>query len=126
MRPLLYRVIVYGTLLVGEGNHFVAAPYIRDIQTGKVKGRLYDVGACPILVVEEEGEVIGEWLTVMEEGLQAMDELEGHVEGGQHNEYERVWVKDLQQPLEGYVYPKSKAARLPLIPSGPWRHRHLH
>jgi hypothetical protein len=48
-----------------------------------------------------------------------MDELEGDEEGGRHNEYERVWVKDLEQPLEGYyVYPKSKGAHLPLIPSG--------
>ncbi|BDG43271.1 gamma-glutamylcyclotransferase family protein [Saccharococcus caldoxylosilyticus] len=126
MRPLLYRVFVYGTLLVGEANHFVAAPYIRDIQPGKVKGRLYDVGAYPALVVEEEGEVIGEWFTVTEEGLQAMDELEEYEEGGRHNEYERVWIKDLEQPIEGYVYIylKSKAAHLPLIPSGSWRHRH--
>jgi gamma-glutamylcyclotransferase (GGCT)/AIG2-like uncharacterized protein YtfP len=91
-----------------------------------VKGRLYDVGAYPALVIEEEGEVIGEWFTVTEEGLQAMDELEEYEEGSIHNEYERVWVKDIEQPIEGYVYvyPKSKAAHLPFIPSGSWRHRH--
>ncbi|QXJ40645.1 hypothetical protein BV455_04022 [Parageobacillus caldoxylosilyticus] len=55
-----------------------------------------------------------------------MDELEEYEEGGRHNEYERVWIKDLEQPIEGYVYIylKSKAAHLPLIPSGSWRHRH--
>jgi gamma-glutamylcyclotransferase (GGCT)/AIG2-like uncharacterized protein YtfP len=126
MRPLLHRVFVYGTLLVGEENHHIAAPYIRHIQPGRVKGRLYDVGAYPALVIEEEGEVIGEWFTVTKEGLQAMDELEEYEKGSQYNEYERVWVKDIEQPIEGYVYvyPKSKAARLPFIPSGSWRHRH--
>jgi gamma-glutamylcyclotransferase (GGCT)/AIG2-like uncharacterized protein YtfP len=110
MRPMLHRVFVYGTLLVGEENHHIAAPYIRHIQPGKVKGRLYDVGAYPALVIEEEGEVIGEWFTVTKEGLQAMDELEEYEEGSQYN-----YV---------YVYPKSKAAHLPFIPSGSWRHRH--
>lgn len=120
MRPLLFRVFVYGTLLVGEENHFVAAPYIRNIQPGKVKGRLYNVGAYPALVVEEEGEVIGEWFTVTEEGLQAMDELEEYEEGGQHNEYERVWIKDLEQPIEGYVYiyPKTKRRTFLSFPQG--------
>ena len=127
MRPLLYRVFVYGTLLVGEQNHHIAAPYIRHIQPGKVKGRLYHVGMYPALVVEEEGEVIGEWFTVTEEGLKAMDEFEEYEEGGQNNEYERAWVKDIEQPIEGYVYiyPKDKVANLPVIPSGSWRHRHM-
>lgn len=120
-----YRVFVYGTLLTGEENHEVAAPYVRAACPGKVNGRLYNVGPYPALVLGEEGEVEGEWLTVTEEGLKAMDELEDYVEGRRDNEYERVWVRDARKPIEGYVYvyPPEKAAGLPLIPSGSWRRR---
>ncbi|MCZ0755906.1 gamma-glutamylcyclotransferase family protein [Anoxybacillus sp. J5B_2022] len=119
----MYRVFVYGTLLVGEANHHIAAPYLQHVQPGKVKGRLYDVGAYPALVLDEEGEVVGEWLTVTEEGIRRMDVLEDYEEGGTNNEYERVWIKDCEQDIEGYVYiyTPEKAAHLPLIASGSWR-----
>ncbi|AWO76132.1 MULTISPECIES: gamma-glutamylcyclotransferase family protein [Geobacillus] len=118
-----YRVFVYGTLLTGEENHEVVAPYVRAVCSGKVNGRLYNVGPYPALVLGEEGEVEGEWLTVTEEGLKAMDELEDYVEGRSNNEYERVWVRDACKPIEGYVYVylPEKAAGFPLIPSGSWR-----
>ncbi|AMX83677.1 gamma-glutamylcyclotransferase [Geobacillus subterraneus] len=120
-----YRVFVYGTLLTGEDNHHVAAPYVLAVCPGKVNGRLYNVGSYPALVLGEDGEVEGEWLTVTEEGLKAMDELEDYAEGRDDNEYERVWVRDACQPVEGYVYvyPPEKAAGLPPIPSGSWRRR---
>ncbi len=72
---------------------------------------IYDVGAYPALVIEEEGEVIGEWFTVTKEGLQAMDELEEYEEGSQYNEYERVWVKDIEQPIKGSCMCIRKAKR---------------
>lgn len=50
-----YRVFVYGTLLTGEENHEVAAPYVRAACPGKVNGRLYNVGPYPALVLGEEG-----------------------------------------------------------------------
>ncbi|MBA2875323.1 gamma-glutamylcyclotransferase family protein [Thermaerobacillus caldiproteolyticus] len=124
MGERMYQVFVYGTLLVGEENHHIVAPYLRKVQPGKVKGWLYDVGAYPALVVSGDGyEVIGEWLTVTEEGLKRMDEFEDYEEGGHHNEYERIWIKDSEQDIEGYVYvyPADQAAHLPLIPSGSWR-----
>ncbi|ASS99552.1 gamma-glutamylcyclotransferase [Geobacillus thermocatenulatus] len=120
-----YRVFVYGTLLTGEDNHCVAAPYVRAVCPGKVNGRLYSVGPYPALVLGEEGEVEGEWLTVTEEGLKAMDELEDYAEGRDDNEYERIWVHDAHQPIEGYVYVylPEKATGLPIISSGSWRRR---
>jgi gamma-glutamylcyclotransferase (GGCT)/AIG2-like uncharacterized protein YtfP len=123
MTKKTYKVFVYGTLLVGETNHHVAAPYLLNVQPGKVNGRLYDVGAYPALIASEEGEVAGEWLTVTEEGLRDMDALEGYKEGRDNNEYERVWIQDCEQEIEGYVYvyAKEKAAHLPLIESGSWR-----
>jgi len=116
-------VFVYGTLLVGEANHHVAAPYLQHVQPGKVNGQLYDVGAYPALVLSGEGEVVGEWLTVTEEGIKQMDLLEDYEEGRSNNEYERVWVKDCKQDIEGYVYiyTPEKAAILPRIQSGSWR-----
>ncbi|MBB5322961.1 gamma-glutamylcyclotransferase (GGCT)/AIG2-like uncharacterized protein YtfP [Anoxybacillus tepidamans] len=123
MSERTYRVFVYGTLLVGEANHHIAAPYLQKVQPGKVKGQLYDVGAYPALVISEEGEVVGEWLTVTEEGIKQMDMLEDYEEGRDNNEYERVWIKDCEQDIEGYVYvyTREKAAHLPLIESGSWR-----
>jgi len=119
----MYRVFVYGTLLVGEANHHVAAPYLQHIQPGKVKGRLYDVGSYPALVLGGEEVVVGEWLTVTEEGIKQMDLLEDYEEGRANNEYERVWVKDCEQDIEGYVYiyAPEKVAILPRIQSGSWR-----
>ncbi|MCA1029577.1 gamma-glutamylcyclotransferase [Bacillus timonensis] len=122
-----HRVFVYGTLLVGERNHHVAQPHLIDVESGSVKGYLYNVGAYPALVLDEMGtEIVGEWITVTEEGLRHMDLLEDYVEGRGHNLYERVWVKDAGTENEGFVYvfEAMKASKLPLIEGGSWRHRH--
>ncbi|WP_027410529.1 gamma-glutamylcyclotransferase [Anoxybacteroides tepidamans] len=123
MNKKTYVVFVYGTLLVGEMNHHIAAPYLQNVRPGKVNGKLYDVGSYPALVVGEEGEVVGEWLTVTAEGLKQMDMLEDYEEGRCNNEYERIWIRDCEQDIEGYVYiyAKEKAMSLPLIESGSWR-----
>ncbi|MCG6170592.1 gamma-glutamylcyclotransferase [Anoxybacillus sp. LAT_35] len=97
------RVFIYGTSLVGEVNHHVAAPYVWHVQLGKVNGPLYDVGAYPTLVLGGEEVAVGEWLTVTEEGIKQMDRLEDYEEGRTNNEYERVWVKDCEQAIKGYV-----------------------
>ncbi|OQM46097.1 gamma-glutamylcyclotransferase [Anoxybacillus sp. UARK-01] len=117
------RVFVYGTLLTGEVNHEIAAPYLQNVKPGKVKGKLYDVGSYPALVVDQEGEVVGEWLTITIDGIRRMDELEDYEEGRNDNEYERVWIRDCTQEIEGYVYVyhPDKALHLPLIESGSWR-----
>ena len=121
---MLYQVFVYGTLLVGEANHHVVEPYLISCERGHVKGRLYDVGDYPALVLDEgEDEVAGEWLIVTEEGLRQMDLLEDFLEGRPNNEYERVWVKDSRRNIEGfvYVYSLEKAQHLPIIYSNSWR-----
>lgn len=47
----------------------------------------------------------------------------GFLEGRPNNEYERVWVKDSRQNIEGfvYVYSLEKAQHLPIIYSNSWR-----
>ncbi len=47
----MISVFVYGTLLVGESNHYVAEPFLLSVQPGAVRGRLYDVGHYPALAL---------------------------------------------------------------------------
>ncbi|RID85291.1 gamma-glutamylcyclotransferase [Peribacillus asahii] len=124
MNHPLFRVFVYGTLLTGESNHHVAKPYIKQMKQGKVRGWLYNVGAYPALVLDSEAEeIIGEWFSVTEEGLKRMDWLEGYEENRIHNDYERVWVKDVSGDIEGFVYVYSieKVEGLEKIECNSWR-----
>jgi len=123
----MISVFVYGTLMVGESNHAVAAPYVLSVQPGAVHGELYHVGAYPALLLsklaegEEPKRVVGEWLEVTEEGLAAMDELEDYYGPGEANEYERVWVHDVNGLREGWVYVWEDVSGLQAIRSGSWR-----
>jgi len=126
-------VFVYGTLLTGESNYRVAAPFVRSVQPGAVYGRLYDCGLYPKLTLCGEGEselrpvVVGEWLEVSKAGLRAMDVLEGYRGPGKDNEYERVWITDARDGgRSGWIYVGADVQGLPLIPGGSWRgHRAL-
>jgi gamma-glutamylcyclotransferase (GGCT)/AIG2-like uncharacterized protein YtfP len=118
------RVFVYGTLLTGESNHRIAAPFVRSVEPGAVRGTLYDVGPYPALVVggEDDGTVAGEWLTVTEPGLRAMDALEEYYgPGDPRNDYERVRITDLDGVRSGWVYVWTDSRGCPKIASGSWR-----
>ncbi|WP_018130093.1 gamma-glutamylcyclotransferase family protein [Effusibacillus pohliae] len=118
----MISVFVYGTFLTGEVNHRVAAPYIRGVPPGCVRGRLYDVGVFPALVLDDEGrEIQGEWFDVTEEGLKAMDRLEGYRGPGRKNLYERVWAQDISNGRSGWVYVWTDSRGCPEIPGGSWR-----
>ncbi|NRF90305.1 gamma-glutamylcyclotransferase [Paenibacillus frigoriresistens] len=118
----MISVFVYGTLLAGESNHHVAAPFLISVQPGTIFGRLYDVGPYPTLALTEGShKVIGEWFEVTEEGLQAMDILEGYNGPGASNEYERVWVSDVNGLREGWVYIWENISELVEINSSSWR-----
>ncbi|MCY9666039.1 gamma-glutamylcyclotransferase [Paenibacillus alginolyticus] len=124
----MISVFVYGTLLVGESNYYVAEPFVRSVQPGAVRGRLYDVGHYPSLALNtaedaeaQEGIVVGEWLEVTEEGLKAMDILEDYYGPGQSNEYERVWITDVNGSREGWVYIWQNVSGLIEITSGSWK-----
>ncbi|PWI50824.1 gamma-glutamylcyclotransferase family protein, partial [Sulfoacidibacillus thermotolerans] len=129
------RVFVYGTLLTGEGNHRVIAPYVHSICEGRIEGALYNSGPFPYLDVNGNGVVKGEWVTIKkgmeEKALLDLDRLEGYRGEGQMNLYDRVLVPDVNLPeIFGYVYTwpteKSKKQLLayPKIASGDWRKRH--
>lgn len=115
-------VFVYGTLLVGESNHHVAAPYLLAVEPGTVRGRMVDCGEYPALILDPEaGEVPGEWFTVSEEGLRHMDILEQYEGPGGCNEYERVRVRDAYRDREGWIYVWENERGCPVIASGSWR-----
>ncbi|WP_239565937.1 gamma-glutamylcyclotransferase family protein [Paenibacillus sacheonensis] len=81
MNERRFTVFIYGSLLPGQANHHVAAPFIRDQEPGRIRGRLVDCGSYPALLRDEEADadgmaVRGLWITVDEQGLRQMDELE--------------------------------------------------
>ncbi|MFM1651832.1 gamma-glutamylcyclotransferase [Brevibacillus sp. B_LB10_24] len=116
-------VFVYGTLLPGESNHHVVKPYLVQSQPGRVRGRLYDIGAYPALVLDEQADwVEGEWHCIREEGLRDLDELEGYTGEAHNREYERVWIQDGEADRSGWVYVYGDSRGYPPIPEGSWRH----
>lgn len=117
----MISVFVYGTLLTGEVNHRIAAPYLREVQPGCIRGRLYDVGAFPALILDAAGrEIEGEWFEVTPEGLKSLDRLEGYSGPGRNNFYERVWVRDAINGRTGWVYVWQDSRGCPEIPFGSW------
>ncbi|ARU62528.1 gamma-glutamylcyclotransferase [Tumebacillus avium] len=119
------KIFVYGTLLTGESNHTVAAPYLLQAEPGRVRGRLYDAaqGRYPALVLDPGGEWIeGEWFLVTPEGVARMDELEEFF-GPDHpdNLYERVAVCDADTGQEGEVYVWRDHRSCPPIRGRSWR-----
>jgi gamma-glutamylcyclotransferase (GGCT)/AIG2-like uncharacterized protein YtfP len=121
------RVFVYGSLLPGEFNHGVAAPWMLDARPGEVSGRLVDCGAWPALVrngATMGGRVRGMWLTVRPGALAELDELEDFIGPESPNEYERIWVRDASgQPLEGWVYVWPDARGLEYMDENYWPDR---
>ncbi|AFH65410.1 gamma-glutamylcyclotransferase family protein [Paenibacillus caseinilyticus] len=125
----MIRVFVYGTLLQGESNHGIVAPYLLSVRPGAVRGTLYDAGSYPALVLSGEAVsaplVEGEWLVVEPKGLQAMDELEEYYGPDADNDYDRVWIRDaLREEREGWVYVWRHSRGCPPLTSCSWR-RHL-
>lgn len=100
----MVRVLVYGTLKDGQSNHVLLdranAQFLGyDSITGEYN--MYDLGAFPGVVTTTTGErpVRGEVWAVNNEGLQALDMLEGHP-----NFYERrKVVTDIMQ-VRAWVY----------------------
>ncbi|MCL6548173.1 MAG: gamma-glutamylcyclotransferase [Alicyclobacillus sp.] len=95
-----YMVFVYGTLRKGQGNRRVMEPnLVRELGPGCIRGEMYDLGPFPVVVLGGEGTVVGEWVEVTEQGLAALDRLEGYP-----HFYDRSVVRDLDREVKGYVY----------------------
>ncbi|MBB6734087.1 gamma-glutamylcyclotransferase family protein [Cohnella zeiphila] len=122
----MIRLFVYGTLLTGEANFPIVAPYLIASEPGAVQGKLYNVGPYPALVLSEDradGVIAGEWMTVSEAGLPALDRLEQfYAPEDPRNEYERARIVDIDGKREGWVYLYARQlSGCPEIASGSWR-----
>ena len=113
-----HKVFVYGTLLAGECNARCAANARR--QKAWTLGTIYDTGCrFPAFVKRGEMRVLGEVLTVDDDGLRSMDRLEG---------YPRLYRREqIQVHLVGggsvlaWVYIMNNLrANAPVIESGDW------
>lgn len=122
---MMIPVFVYGTLLEGESNHHVVTSHILSARPGVVRGKLYECGTYPAMVLTgyETGELVeGQWLIVTAEGLARMDELEEYFGPGMSNDYERVWVRDArQEEREGWIYTWPDSRGCPAIAGNSWR-----
>lgn len=95
-----YTVFVYGTLRKGERNRRIMEPHlVRELGSGRIQGVMYDLGAFPVIVLNGDGVVIGEWVEVTDKGLAALDRLEEYPRF-----YDRSMVRDLNGKVEGFVY----------------------
>ena len=84
------------------------------------------------VVGDGPGEVLGDvvWLApdIVDEVIASLDEIEGHVPGGDDNQYERVRreVTTPRGPVSAWTYvagPRIDVATLPLLASGDWLDR---
>ncbi|MBK8935863.1 MAG: gamma-glutamylcyclotransferase [Chloroflexi bacterium] len=81
--PRLLPFFVYGTLLPGQPNaHLWGDGIVAQQNATLANGRLYDLGAFPMLVEEGEEKVVGCLITLQPEQyhttLAKLDELEGY------------------------------------------------
>ncbi|XEC93486.1 gamma-glutamylcyclotransferase [Paenibacillus tarimensis] len=122
-----FRVFIYGSLLPGLSNRQVVEPYIVSTSPGRIGGRIVDIGPYPALVRsgglngEFASSVRGCWIAVTCEGLKNMDTLEEFHGIEEDNDYDRIWVSDLDDPgLEGWVYVWPDSRGFPYISSDYW------
>ena len=115
-----HKVFVYGTLLTGERNARWAMNARRH--PAWTHGTIYDTGyGYPAFVKEGETKIVGELLTVDDEGFASMDRLEGYPRLYRREE---IMVTTDSGRRKAWVYIMN---RLPehakVIASGDWRNR---
>jgi len=123
-------LFVYGTLMLGESNHGLIAPYVTRVSTAWVEGmklmQPYPDYPC---MVRGAGRVQGEILSLdpltAAEALRVMDQLEDYYgEGHPENEYNRVRILVHPLGLEAWAFLWARPLiGLSAIPSGDWRQR---
>jgi gamma-glutamylcyclotransferase (GGCT)/AIG2-like uncharacterized protein YtfP len=90
---------------------------VLELGEGRIQGELYDLGAYPAVTLDGAGVVVGEWVTVTDEGLAALDTLEDYP-----RLYDRTMVMDRNGAVKGWVY--HMTGRIPdgapRIDSGNW------
>ncbi|WP_316571419.1 gamma-glutamylcyclotransferase [Neobacillus sp. YIM B06451] len=125
----MVKVFVYGTLRKGESNHHLLKNAVRIAEQCWTNGALFDTGyGYPALGLDPQAKVFGELYEVTAEELFRLDRLEGYVEGGTNNLYERVeqLVYTDKGAVTAYLYyaggPDLLVKR---IPNGDWKEYRL-
>lgn len=126
-----YPFFVYGTLLAGESNHRLFGETVKDIQDGRITGRLFSLGSFPMATKEAVGDVIGQVITVQDEAytavLSRLDQLEGyrpdHPSGSFYRRIKTAVTLDDGRLILAWAYVGETwqvNGRQP-IPSGSWK-----
>jgi len=126
------RLFVYGTLMSGMSNHHYLKGRVADLQQARARGLLYHLPYGYPAMVEGDGVVTGELVTLIDpaEILADLDELEDyHGPGNPGNEYERVnrpvELMNGRMVTEAWVYlycRGEEAARIGrLVKDGDWK-----
>ena len=112
----LYKIFTYGTLMTGEHNNYILKDS-KYIGVDKIKGySMYDMkfGFPFIINSSKRDTVIGEVWEVDYNTLQHLNMLEGYIEDGYDNHYDRVSVIS-QNGHECLVYVYKKFPKTPFI-----------
>ncbi len=101
------KLFVYGTLRQGETNHYLLRGARRFPGLARIKGILYWTPYGYPAAVEGEGTITGEVYEIADyRQLEAIDRLEGYLEGSASNIYDRqvVEVEAAGEKLSAWVY----------------------
>lgn len=114
------RVMVYGTLKRGNGNHSLLekSDYLGPAVTEEAKYTMVDYGFFPAVIPSGEMVIHGEAYDVSDGVLARLDRLEGHP-----NFYTRTRVKtNFGEAWMYLIKPETlKDAKYPVIEGGIWR-----
>jgi gamma-glutamylcyclotransferase (GGCT)/AIG2-like uncharacterized protein YtfP len=118
------KVLVYGSLKKGFGNHDAFLSTATLLGTTKIPGKMYSLGAYPGVRLDEPGEIHCEVYSVDSKTLQRLDQLEGFRTVGGSNFYDRIPVRftmegesqvgDVYEINKHYINDKKP------VPSGNW------
>lgn len=112
------KVFVYGTLLLGEGNHRqLRGARLLAVRRTEPRYTLVSLGPYPALVDGGTTSVTGEVYDVDHELLRALDRFEGVP-----TLYRRARIRLLGgESVAGYLLARPRTRSYPLIASGDWR-----
>jgi gamma-glutamylcyclotransferase (GGCT)/AIG2-like uncharacterized protein YtfP len=110
----MYKVLTYGTLRKGHGNHRLLEDS-KEVGPTTIKGTLYSLGPFPALSLKGDTNVECECYEVDDRTLERLDRLEGHP-----TFYLRELVKSEYGPAFVYTMDHSPESLKRVIPSGDW------
>lgn len=122
---------VYGTLLPGQPNYYLWSDNIVEQKPAVFSdGRLFDLGAYPMLIEGDGGPVVGQLVSIRPADyplvLRRLDELEGYdpqnPENSDYRRHERFVHLEDGRKKNAWIYlgHQVATAKASVIPSGNW------